>query len=86
MVFHWKMPSIPHVAVEMVGKRTVLIGNIGTVGPLMLGTPVSVTLAAQNCLEAGFDIIAPGCGLPLSTPNENLEALVAAVKKQGDAN
>ncbi len=76
----------PHVAVEMVGKRTVLIGNIGTVGPLMLGTPVSVALAAQNCLEAGFDIIAPGCGLPLSTPNENLEALVAAVKKQGDAN
>lgn len=66
----------PYFAAASVKNETVLVGNIGTIFPLMLGTPEDVRLDAAKCINAGFDIIAPGCGVPLSTPDENLEALV----------
>lgn len=69
----------PYVAVKSLKKETVLIGNVGTISPLMLGTPNEVRSDAAKCIDAGFDIIAPGCGIPLSTPDENLEALVYEV-------
>ena len=71
----------PAVAVKTVSKRAALVGNIGCVNPLLQGTPEDCYKHGKIVKEAGFDVIAPGCGLSALTKNENLKALVKAVKE-----
>ncbi|MDR2866194.1 MAG: MtaA/CmuA family methyltransferase [Methanomassiliicoccaceae archaeon] len=70
----------PKAAVKAVGKKTVLIGNVGCVNPLLQGTPDDCMKHGKIVREAGFDVVAPGCGLSALTKNENLIALVKGVK------
>lgn len=65
----------PHVAKGIVGDRTHLIGNIGPVDPLLTGTPDEVRRACDDAEKAGFDIVSPGCGIPIQTPDRNLMAM-----------
>jgi uroporphyrinogen decarboxylase len=51
------------------------------------GTPETVT---EKCVEAldilapgGGFILGPGCALPATTPDENIDALIEAAKKHG---
>ncbi len=62
-------------AVKEAGGRAVLIGGVGPVSPLFTGTPKEVREEALASAEAGYGIIAPGCGVPPSTHDENLNAL-----------
>jgi [methyl-Co(III) methanol-specific corrinoid protein]:coenzyme M methyltransferase len=71
----------PKAAVKKVGKKTVLIGNVGVVNPLLQGTPEECYRHGKIVKEAGFDVVAPGCGLSALIKNENLLALVKAVKE-----
>lgn len=64
------------------GKAAVL-GNICATTTLLKGTPSEVTSAVMRCLEAGTDAVAPGCGLALETPLENLKAMAEATKRFG---
>ena len=75
--FEWQIDS--KTAVEKVGKRMCLVGNISNVHALFQGTPEDVRTQARYAIESGVDIIAPECAVPLTTPIENLKALVAAV-------
>ena len=70
----------PFKATEKVNKRAVLVGNVGSVKPLLQGTPEEVKAAAENCCKAGFNVISSGCGVASATTNENMQALVDAVK------
>jgi len=70
----------PFKATEKVGKRAALIGNVGSVRPLFQGTPEEVKVAAKNCAKAGFSVISSGCGIATATTDENMQALVDAVK------
>lgn len=70
----------PKVAVKKVGKKTVLVGNVGVVNPLLQGTPEDCYKHGRIVKEAGFDVVAPGCGLSALISNDNLKALVKAVK------
>jgi [methyl-Co(III) methanol-specific corrinoid protein]:coenzyme M methyltransferase len=62
-------------AVREAKGRTVLIGGVGPVSPLYTGTPKDVKAEALASAEAGYGIIAPGCGVPPSASDENLRAL-----------
>ncbi|HKM14225.1 MAG TPA: MtaA/CmuA family methyltransferase [Candidatus Methanomethylophilaceae archaeon] len=64
----------PHFAKSIVGNDAILVGNIGAVNPLFNGTPEDIVDSTINCRNAGFDIIAPGCGLSPLTPDVNLRA------------
>lgn len=66
----------PYDIVEKVRGRTALVGNIGPVEPLLIGSPEDVSHAARMSLDAGFDIITPGCGVPVQTPDRNLDAIL----------
>jgi len=46
-----------------------------------LGTKEDVTREALSALKEGIDVLAPGCGIPARTPNENLLAMTEAAKK-----
>jgi [methyl-Co(III) methanol-specific corrinoid protein]:coenzyme M methyltransferase len=70
----------PKEAVKIVKKRVALVGNVGCVNPLLMGTAEDCFKHAKVCREAGFDVVAPGCGLSALTKNENLIALVKAIK------
>jgi uroporphyrinogen decarboxylase len=68
------------------GKAT-LLGPIDPSDVMTHGTPELVT---EKCREAlgilapgGGFILGPGCALPASTPDENIEALIEAAKQYG---
>ncbi|MGN0098063.1 MAG: uroporphyrinogen decarboxylase family protein, partial [Candidatus Methanomethylophilaceae archaeon] len=69
----------PYLARDIVGDRIRLVGNVGPVDPLMTGTPLDVAKACERSRDAGFDIISPGCGIPIQTPDENLRAMTSRV-------
>ncbi len=65
-------------AKEAIGDRARLIGNVSPSRTLLFGTPDAVKAEAKECLSAGVDILAPGCGVAPRTPLANIRALVEA--------
>lgn len=55
-----------------------VIGNVSTSRTLFAGKPEDVKRGAFESLQAGVDVLAPGCGLAPETPLKNLKALVEA--------
>ena len=43
-------------------------------------TPEDVAAAAKRSRDAGFNVISAGCGVPIGTPDDNIRALVKAIK------
>ena len=74
--FEWTVDSKD--AVERVGDKISLVGNINNSETLLQGTPEDVYQQARTAIESGVNIIAPECAIPLTTPMENLKAIVAA--------
>ena len=70
----------PYKAVEMVGAKTVLIGNVGSVRPLFQGTPAEVVEGVKKSVDAGFNVISSGCGIAVATPDENMKIFAKTVK------
>lgn len=77
--FEWQVDA--RRAVETVGDTMVLVGNVNNAQTLLQGTPEDVHREARYAIEAGVDIIGPECAVPLSTPLENLKAIIAAVRE-----
>ncbi len=75
--FEWQVDA--KTAVERIGRRVSLIGNVNNSETLYLGTPEEVYKQARYGIEAGLNIIGPECAVPLATPLENLKAIVSAV-------
>jgi len=76
--FEWAIDS--REAVQRVGDRISLVGNVNNARTLLQGTPEDVYQQARYAIEAGVNIIGPECAIPLSTPLENLKAIVAAAR------
>jgi [methyl-Co(III) methanol-specific corrinoid protein]:coenzyme M methyltransferase len=70
----------PFEAVQLVEGRCALVGNVGVVNPLLQGTTHDVIDSTRRVMEAGFDIVNPGCGLAPTVPKRNLRAMVSTVK------
>ncbi|MBE6528430.1 MAG: MtaA/CmuA family methyltransferase [Thermoplasmata archaeon] len=73
-----KVPS--EKAIEISQHRGAMVGNVGCAFPLFKGTPEDVAAAARRSRDAGFNVISAGCGVPIGTPDENIRALVKAIK------
>lgn len=70
----------PYKAMEIVNGRVAVVGNVGCAYPLYKGTPEEVEKDAKVCRDAGFNVVSAGCGVPIGTPDENIRALVRAIK------
>jgi [methyl-Co(III) methanol-specific corrinoid protein]:coenzyme M methyltransferase len=66
---------------QLLGPRPALVGNVSAAKTMFSGTPQAVREEAKKAIEAGADILAPGCGIAPSTPLENIRALVEATMK-----
>lgn len=70
----------PYKAVQAVGDKVALVGNVGVVRDLLQGTPETVIKSAQTSIDAGFNIISAGCGMSALIKKENIWAMVNATK------
>ena len=70
-------------AVHASRGKAAIMGNIDTVYALAFGTPEEVVAETKRAIEAGIDVIAPGCAISPLTPNRNLKAMVETVRSLG---
>lgn len=60
--------------------RVAVAGSVDPVGALLLGTPDKIVAEARMYADAGYNVIAPGCGIAPLTPDGNMKALADAFK------
>jgi [methyl-Co(III) methanol-specific corrinoid protein]:coenzyme M methyltransferase len=77
--FEWQVDA--KKAVQAVNHEMSLIGNIDNKNVLFGGSPEDVYKQARYSIEAGVDILAPECAVPLQTPIANLKAIVEAARQ-----
>lgn len=73
---------------QEVGDIIPITGNVKPAETMLLGTPQDVENDLRECLRKAWDSPAGytpsfGCGLPIETPAENLDALFDALRKYG---
>ena len=61
-------------------EKAALIGNLDPVNMLWNQTPEAIKKESQKVLDAGVDLLAPGCGIVSKTPTVNLQAMVEMAK------
>jgi [methyl-Co(III) methanol-specific corrinoid protein]:coenzyme M methyltransferase len=76
--FNFDWDIAPRVMVEQAAGAFRLMGNVNT-ADLLLGQPEEIGRQVVENLEAGVDIIGPGCAISPRCPNANLRAMVDAV-------
>lgn len=65
---------------QQVKGRAVALGNVSPTSTLLFKGPDEVMAESVRCLEAGTDILAPGCGFTPETPLDNMKAMVRTAK------
>lgn len=78
--FHFESKVPASKARWLAGDRIALTGNINNPQTLLHGGPDDVAAEVEECLRVGIEIIGPECAVPLATPTENLQAVVAAAR------
>lgn len=79
--FHFDSKVNAREALRIVNGRISLAGNVNNPETLLRGTPDQVKVEVRELLEAGVQIVGPECAVPLTTPNQNLSAIVEAVNE-----
>lgn len=60
---------------EVLGPDCAAVGNISPTTTLLFRSPEYVVEECKECIAAGTDILAPGCGFAPETPLENMKAM-----------
>jgi MtaA/CmuA family methyltransferase len=74
--------DIGWVKQQLKGK-VACIGNVSPTSTLLFKKPADVEAETKRVIEAGTDIVAPGCGFAPETPLANMKALVEAAHRYG---
>ena len=77
--FHFDSKNDPQRAMDIVDGRIGLVGNINNPETLYARGPEEVRQEVFRCLDAGVNMIAPECAVPLATKLENLVEIPKAV-------
>ncbi len=78
--FHFDSKNDPQQAMDAVDGKIALVGNINNPETLYARGPEEVRQEVYRALDAGVDLIAPECAIPLATKLENLIEIPKAVK------
>jgi [methyl-Co(III) methanol-specific corrinoid protein]:coenzyme M methyltransferase len=76
--FDWAIR--PDVMKRLARGKFRIMGNVDTTA-LLRGTPQEVEKQVVENLEAGVDVISPGCAVSPECPNENFQAMAAVIRK-----
>jgi [methyl-Co(III) methanol-specific corrinoid protein]:coenzyme M methyltransferase len=83
--FHFDSKNGAEEAMQAVGGRIALVGNINNPETLFAKDPEAVRREVYRDLEAHVPLIGPECAIPLQTPIENLKEVPLAVREWTDA-
>ena len=64
---------------EIIGAKP-LVGNISAARTMFSGTPDMVKEEAKRAIDAGINVLGPGCGIAPRTPLANIKALVSTTQ------
>ena len=78
--FHFDSKNDPQEAMDAVNGEIGLVGNINNPETLYARGSEEVRQEVYKCLEAGVQMIAPECAVPLATKIQNLMEIPLAVK------
>ena len=78
-MFHFDSKNDPQAAMDIVDGRIGLVGNINNPVTLYSKGPEDVRAEVYRCMDAGVNMIAPECAVPLATKLENLREIPKAV-------
>ena len=78
--FHFDSRNDPQEAMDAVNGGIKLVGNINNPTTLYARTPAEVRKEVYRALDAGVQLIAPECAVPLKTKAENLVEIPIAVE------
>ncbi|MDA1188719.1 MAG: MtaA/CmuA family methyltransferase [Chloroflexi bacterium] len=78
--FHFDSKNDPAKAMEIAKGRIALVGNLNNPSTLYARGPKEVREEVFRCMDAGVDMIAPECAIPLATKLENLLEIPRAVR------
>jgi [methyl-Co(III) methanol-specific corrinoid protein]:coenzyme M methyltransferase len=81
--FHFESRVDAQTAVNLVGGRISLMGNVNNPEVLLHGSPAQATVQARYARDAGVQVVGPECAIPLSTPTANLKAIATALHPRG---
>ena len=78
--FHFDSKNDPQESMDIVNGKIRLVGNINNPETLYSKGPAEVRAEVYKCMDAGVQMIAPECAIPLATPLENLLEIPKAVR------
>lgn len=78
--FHFDSKNEPKAAMDIAAGRINLVGNINNPETLYARDPAAVREEVFRCMDAGVNMIAPECAVPLAAKLENLLEIPQAVK------
>ncbi|MBM3945278.1 MAG: MtaA/CmuA family methyltransferase [SAR202 cluster bacterium] len=78
--FHFDSKNDPAEAMAIAKGRIALVGNLNNPQTLYARGPAEVRAEVFKCMDAGVDMIAPECAIPLATKLENLLEIPRAVR------
>ena len=78
--FHFDSKNDPQKAMDIAAGRIRLVGNLNNPELLYAREPEDVREAVYKCMDAGVNMIAPECAIPLATKLQNLLEIPKAVK------
>jgi uroporphyrinogen decarboxylase len=86
-VFNFSPATDIRIVKKGIGKKVCLMGNVDPVNVLLRGKPETVEEECKRCIQIGAPgggfILSLGGGPSMETPEENIGAMVRAVKKHG---
>jgi [methyl-Co(III) methanol-specific corrinoid protein]:coenzyme M methyltransferase len=74
--YHFESLVRAEDALSVTAGRIRLMGNINNPQTLLAGSPDDVAAECTHALRCGVHILSPECAVPLTTPIDNLRALV----------
>ena len=74
--YHFESANAPELMVEKTAGKMKLTGNVNNPVTLYARGPAEARAEAQAAIDAGVDIIAPECAVPLQAPVANLKSIV----------
>ena len=84
--FHFDSKNDPQAAMDAVEGKIGLVGNINNPTTLYARGPAEVRDEVFACMDAGVQMIAPECAIPLATKLENLMAIPQSVREWSEIN
>lgn len=62
---------------RLLGPKVAVVGNVSPTDTLLFRSPEYVVEECRECIEAGTDVLAPGCGFAPETPLANMRAMAS---------